>query len=168
MKPNLLLDLDNTLVYSDSLKKWQKYAGFKRHVFKDLVIVERPYLQEFLTQIMRYYNVSVWTAATQDYALFIVDNILLGAPNRTIYNVFHRQHVQDSVDYFDSMKNLDLLTKVYKIPMFINQKNIIMDDLSEVCRRQKNACLNVAPFYGKDVWDDELVGKLQILVDLVK
>lgn len=168
MKPNLLLDLDNTLVYAVTKKQADKYAGFTQHPYtRDMVIIERPYLQEFLTEIMRYYNISVWTAARHDYASFIVDNIILGRPNRTVYHLFHRDNVDDSLEFYGSMKNLSLLTDVYKIPMFTNNVNVILDDLAEVCR-QKNMCINIAPFYGKNVLDNELLTKLKILISFTE
>jgi hypothetical protein len=164
MKPNVLLDLDNTLIYSISASKAYKYPSLRKHYFEDMVILERPYLADFLTILGKYYNVSVWTAAQRDYASFIVNNILIH--HVEIFHLFDRQHVQDSLYYFGTMKNLDLLTKIYKIPMFIQHKNIMVDDLLEICQ-QKNPCLNVVPFTGQSD-DNDLLVKLNILTEFTE
>jgi len=161
MKPNILLDLDNTLVYAIVPHKIYKYPSMVKHLFEDVLILERPYLKEFLQTLNKYYNISVWTAAKRDYAEFIVSQILQKYHVR-VYYLFDRQHVQESLQYYGTMKNLDLLTNIYKIPMFIENKNILVDDLVEICQ-QKNLCLNVIPFIGqKD--DVELLNKLDILI----
>jgi hypothetical protein len=160
MKPNVLLDLDNTLVYSISPTKVYKYPALRKHYFEDMVILERPFLAEFLTSLAEYFNISVWTAARRDYANFIVKQILV--PHVVIFHLFDRNHVQDSLHYFGTMKNIDLLTKIYKIPMFIHHKNILVDDLVEICQ-QKNPCLNVVPFTGQED-DTELLYKLNDLL----
>jgi len=161
MKPNVLLDLDNTLVYSVPLSTVYKYPSLRKHYFEDIVILERPFLTDFLKTLGQYFNVSVWTAARSDYANFIVKNILV--PHVVIFYLFDRHQVQDSLHYFGTMKNLDLLTKIYKIPMFIDHKNILVDDLVEICQ-QKNPCLNVVPFNGKKD-DMELLFKLNDLIE---
>ena len=83
-KHNLILDLDQTLISSesvnainsDSLKK--KSDFFRVDVLDDFYkIFSRPYLQEFLDYAFKNFNVSVWTAASKDYALFIIENIII-------------------------------------------------------------------------------------------
>jgi hypothetical protein len=51
------------------------------------IIFERPGLQQFLTFLFKNFNVSIWTAASKDYALFIIDKIIIaGNKNRKIDN----------------------------------------------------------------------------------
>jgi len=157
MKANVLLDLDNTLVVS--YRKFKPvYANFKEHQFSsDLFILERPYVQEFLDRLMQKYNVSIWTAATQDYARFIVENIILTKPQRRVHYVFDRRHVTQSQREYGSPKDLRLLTEVYKIPLFVNAPNVIIDDLYEVCYPQLQSCIQIKSFTGNDPDDDELL-----------
>lgn len=157
MKYNVLLDLDNTLVVSYSKFK-PVYSNFTEYKFSnDLFILERPFLQEFLDKLMEKYNVSIWTAATEDYARFIVENIILKKPGRRVHYVFDRRHVNESQKYFGSLKDLRLLTKIYMIPMFINATTIIIDDLAEVCYPQLKSCIQIKSFTGTDPYDNELL-----------
>ena len=57
------------------------------------IIFERPGLQQFLTFLFKYFNVSIWTAASKDYALFIIDKIIIaGNKDRKIDYVFFSYH----------------------------------------------------------------------------
>lgn len=162
MKTNLLLDLDNTLVFSYTNAK-PIYSLFITHRFNnDIFILERPFLQQFLDEIMKHFNVSVWTAATVDYAKFIVNNIILGKPNRKVHYVFHRSHVQDSQKIFGNLKDLRLLSHVYKIPLFQNP-TIIVDDLNEVCHHQRKSCIQIKSFQADDDQDTELLQMISLL-----
>ena len=77
---NVLLDLDNTLIYSISVEKIKKKPWMKKfkiyEMNKDYIVFERPGLQKFLNWIFKHFNVSVWSAATPDYVEFIAKNII--------------------------------------------------------------------------------------------
>ena len=58
---------------SKSKKILELYDDTKRHDFDYYYVVfERPYLQSFLDYIFDKFNVYVWTAASKDYALYII------------------------------------------------------------------------------------------------
>ena len=83
-KINILLDLDQTLISAEAtedfnFKKYkQKGSHFDLHDMDGYYIVfERQYLQEFLDFLFKKFNISVWTAASKDYALFIIKTHLL-------------------------------------------------------------------------------------------
>ena len=83
-KGNVILDLDATCICSEKISDLNledtdvinKIKKFKSHNMDDFYIVfERPHLQQFLNFLFRNYNVSVWTAASKSYAIFIVQKI---------------------------------------------------------------------------------------------
>ena len=85
-KPILVLDLDNTLLSSietsrvDSVNKRRKQIPNSQFRHTDAFgiyrIYHRPYLQEFLDYAVSHFQVIIWTAGTEEYAKFIVKNIL--------------------------------------------------------------------------------------------
>ena len=91
-KLTLILDLDQTLIsgeaYEDlDLKKYKKKD--KLFTSNDMEgfykIYSRPYLQEFLDYAFSNFNVIIWTAATKDYALFIIEKIIINnKPDRKL------------------------------------------------------------------------------------
>src|SRR3990167_1255303 len=90
-KYNLLLDLDQTLIYSIPTEEFNfdrdqgKLEKLSFYSMEGLyIVVERPYVQEFLDYIFQHFNVSVWTAATKDYASSIIKNVILTKPERKL------------------------------------------------------------------------------------
>ena len=81
---NIILDLDNTIISAEETDKFNfkknknKTLKFSFHNMDDYYIIfERPNIQVFLDFIFKNFNVSIWTAATKDYALFIIENVIL-------------------------------------------------------------------------------------------
>ena len=89
-KKHIVLDLDQTLIaaetpadfakFSSEIQKQKEHFAENNTVYKmddDFIVFERPHLQEFLTYIFENFIVSVWTAASKNYAIFIIKNIIL-------------------------------------------------------------------------------------------
>jgi TFIIF-interacting CTD phosphatase-like protein len=75
-KYTLVMDLDETLVhYEDNGVMGQFYL--------------RPYAQEFIDEMAKYYEVVIFTAALQDYADWIIDRL---DSNKNIRHRLYRQH----------------------------------------------------------------------------
>ena len=115
-KLNVILDLDQTLISAEELdnfdfKKYKKkIVQFDAKVMEDLYIVfGRPYLQEFLDYLFDNFNVSIWTAATKSYALFIIDNFIKIKPNRKIDFIFFSYHCDYSMKCKQGLKGLNVL-----------------------------------------------------------
>mgnify|MGYP003334631673 FL=1 len=92
---NVILDLDQTLISSetksefDKKKFGEKMKNFYHKDLDDLYIVfARPHLDGFLDYLFDNFNVSVWTAASKSYALFIIENFILTKPERKLDFVF--------------------------------------------------------------------------------
>lgn len=154
---NILLDLDNTIICSLSKEEQDRVGGDtikrlkKKLTFKELsdryVIFERPGLQQFLSYLFDNFNVSVWTAASKDYALFIVDQFILTSCDRRLdYFLFDnhcRRSVKKSIDR--NHKNLDLLNSEFSIP-YDMERTFIIDDHELIYNSQPDRCLLVRPF----------------------
>lgn len=79
-KPSIILDLDQTLISSEATEdhNFEKYKEkSKKFRYDDMdgyyIVYSRPYLQDFLDYIFENFKVTVWTAASKDYALFIIE-----------------------------------------------------------------------------------------------
>ncbi len=178
IKPNFVLDLDQTIISAepteDFTKNTQKMKKFVFHNMDDYYIVfERPNLQEFLTFLFDNFTVSVWTAATKDYALFIIDKIILaGNSNRKLDYVFFSYHCGISEDKKSATKALSLFWDVYKLPNYSRTNTIILDDYDEVCKSQPKNCITAKPFeYNEDDSENdtflkELTPKLKDLLNV--
>lgn len=165
-KLNIVLDLDNTIIYGEEYKnarieKIKKHEKF--HVMdNDYYIIERPYLQEFLTFLFDNFNVSVWTAASKNYGLFIIQKIILINKNRKIDWFFHSDHCAISSNISDSkeQKDLNILYHKFNIIKYTIYNTIIIDDNDLVYETQPNNCIHIKPFKLKDN-EDNILKKIQ-------
>jgi TFIIF-interacting CTD phosphatase-like protein len=160
MKPNslnLLLDLDETVIHSlspdekESLTENQviEYNAIKdrfKHSMGDdeYTVIERPNLQEFLDFVFEYFNVSVWTAASKEYALFIIDEIIIAdKPERTLDLIMFSTHCNYATKKYNGMKNLKMIDDVCGYDM---DKTVILDDHPIVYDTQPDNCIRMRPF----------------------
>lgn len=153
-KPNILLDLDNTVICAEAdeeydFKKYKEKA--KKFNFKDMdgyyIVFERPHLQEFLDYLFSNFNVSVWTAASKDYALFIIEKILLARkPDRKIDFIFFSYHCDASMKERDATKHLDMIWETYGLEGYGPNNTVIIDDYNEVHRTQPANCIIAEAF----------------------
>jgi TFIIF-interacting CTD phosphatase-like protein len=158
-KPNIILDLDNTLICSVELSKIDLYTDerlnfFNYHIMEDYYIVfERPDLQNFLDWLFKNYNVSIWTAAGEEYALFVLENCILNNQERSINFFFFAYHCNESIITYGNTKDLRMLWTVFGLGFKFNQENtIIIDDLDHVYQTQPGNCV-IASYF--DVNDDQ-------------
>lgn len=171
---NIMLDIDNTLLCAEATegfdfakeKKCGKPLKFKFHDMDHYYIVfERPHVQEFLTHVFENYNVSIWTAASKDYALFIIDNVILkNHPERMnkIDFVFYSYHCGLSSKDKGGTKNLSMLWDKYKLPGYTKDNTFIMDDYEEVKETNGSKCVLVEPFeyFEKDSENDDYLRRV--------
>jgi TFIIF-interacting CTD phosphatase-like protein len=150
---HIVLDLDQTLISSELVKGMKPDLRKKMKLFNYSImdnyyyIFERPGLQSFLTYLFKNYKVSIWTAASKDYALFIIEKIILaGRINRKIEWIFYSYHCDISEKLMKSIKNLSLLSDVFRIDDF-DDRTFIFDDNDEVYKAQPKQCLIAKPFY---------------------
>jgi TFIIF-interacting CTD phosphatase-like protein len=154
-KPCLVLDLDQTLISAEAseeldFKKYkEKSAKFRSDDMDGYYMVySRPYLQEFLDYIFKEFNVTIWTAASKDYALFIIEKIILNnQPERKLDFIFFSYHCDLSKKTKKYSKELCMLWDIHKLPGYNNKNTVIIDDYkSDVHKCQPNNCI-IAPAF---------------------
>lgn len=174
-KPNIFLDLDNTIISSVTPKEFQKIKehtkGLSYTVMKRFyTIFHRPYLQEFLDFIFEHFHVSVWTAGSKDYCLFIVENIILAKKNRSLKLILYDMNCDQSEALFHNESPKDL-RYVFKFPNFHKNDTFILDDLPEVQRVNNKNVLPAKYFDVKhadsvnDTFLKETIEKLKKMLD---
>lgn len=146
----VFLDLDATIICSVTAnnkfnKKERPFNSFKMDT--SFVVYERPYLQDFLDYLFDYFQVSIWTAASKDYALDIITNSIKfpSNPTRVLQTVLWDSHRDISDKLTRNSKTLKLLRKKFKLPA-TKGLTIIIDDYDEVYNTQKHACIFAKPF----------------------
>lgn len=153
-KPNILLDLDQTLISAESVDDFdrKKYKGkMKKFSYSDMedyyVVFERPNLQPFLDYLFENFNVSVWTAASKDYALFIIHEIILKRKNdRKLDYIFFSYHCDISKKKKNGSKDLSMLWDIYELKGYNKDNTVILDDYNEVHLTQPSNTIIAHPF----------------------
>jgi TFIIF-interacting CTD phosphatase-like protein len=164
-KPNLFLDLDETLIsaqVSEDFNFKKNKKKMRKFNFKDMdgyyIIFERPHLQKFLDFVFKNFNVSIWTAASKDYALFIIEEIILkNHKNRKLDYIFFSYHCDVSKKTKKGIKNLNVIWDVYKLPGYNKDNTMIIDDNDEVYKYNKTNCIHIKQFdfNKKNIENDE-------------
>jgi len=132
----IFLDLDETVLSAQESTKhnFKRYLKkSKKFTFYDMdgyyIIFERPHLQPFLDYLFANFDVSVWTAASKDYALFIIDKIILTKPDRHLDWVFFSYHCDLSKREKGSSKDLSMLGEDgFGLKGYSSRKWFLIDD----------------------------------------
>jgi TFIIF-interacting CTD phosphatase-like protein len=151
---NIILDLDQTLISAEAdeeydFKKYKNKA--KLFNYKDMdgyyIVFERPYLQTFLDYLFKNFNVSIWTAASKDYALFIIEKMIIAnKKDRKIDYIFFSYHCDISKKIKNGTKDLSILWDVYNLKDYNKDNTFIIDDYDEVFKTQPDNCIVAEPF----------------------
>ena len=136
----LVLDLDETLVY------------FKIKSSKGGTLRARPYLFGFLEEMGHYYELIIWTSATEAYANSLIDAIEY--EKKYFDYVLYREHAIIIGD--DFVKDLTRIGRSL-------DRIIIIDDMPQNFRLQKENGINIKPFFGDDLDDSALYDLVPIL-----
>lgn len=149
---NVILDLDNTLIYSISCDKLPKKSTYlhsmKFHKMDDdYYVFERPGLQDFLDWLFKNYNVSIWSAASPDYVDFIVKNIV-EKNGRQVEYVLNSDNCEKCQKIFGDkhIKNLKMLWDIHDLRGYGPYNTLIIDDLKMVCKVQPNNSIQIKSF----------------------
>ena len=143
----LVLDLDETIIH----------FKINEHNETEGVLQVRPGIQEFLTTIGQFYEIVIFTAATQDYADLLIEEL----EENTFYFDYklYRQHTIIIGNNF--VKDLTRLGR----PL---DKVIIVDNMPQNFRLQKENGIHIRPFWGDDAQDTALIELQPILVNIAK
>ena len=146
-KYTLVLDLDETLIH------------FKVHQNDNNsgILQFRPFISEFLFNLKNYYELIVFTAATQDYANPIIDAIEQKG-TKFDYRLFRIHTIIKGNDFVKDLSRLGRdLSRI-----------IIVDNMEQNYKLQPYNGITIRPFWGKDTNDMALFDLLSILIKIVK
>lgn len=139
----LVVDLDETLVH---------YAELPGKLNELRV---RPYVAHFLTEVSKYYEIVVFTAAMQEYADWVLDNI---DKDHCVTHRLYRQHA--SPDGYNFVKDLSKLGRDMA-------RIMIVDNLAENFRLQPDNGIYIKPWYD-DPEDTALLELTPLLVEIAR
>jgi TFIIF-interacting CTD phosphatase-like protein len=149
---NVMLDLDNTLIYSitqDKLPKKKNHLHTMKYhkMDDDYYVFERPGLQSFLNWLFENFNVSIWSAASPEYVKFIVKNIV-EKNGRNLEYVLNSDNCEESQHIYGDkhIKNLKMLWDHYDIDGYDPYNTLIIDDLKMVCKIQPHNSIQIKSF----------------------
>ena len=158
---HIVLDLDETLIHSSEKKHKIENEHF---TIGDLnnpyyIVYKRKGLDEFIQWLYDTFElVSVWTAATCDYAVDIITNIKL----TNIKYLLVRQHVE-LTEKKCGPKCLDCFKQFF---MSDNIKGVIIIDDNEHVKNANNKdpkiqCLHITPFKPKKIKEDSMMDTIK-------
>jgi len=135
MKKLVVLDLDMTLICAvenlSSCKLPRDRGEYKKgKKFGPYWIFPRPFLQEFLDTLFRRYRVAVWTAASYDYAMFVIDKFV-ERRGRKLEFIQWDSHCDCSEEQFGHQKKMSVLNALERGP------KVILDDADHVMESQR-------------------------------
>jgi hypothetical protein len=178
-KIDLVLDLDNTLIYSTGVNR-KKIFNYRYTILPgDYRIYHRPYLQEFLDYAFNNFNVSIWTAGSREYAYFIYNNII-NTPlpyemdgivcqeriDRKIKNIYYDIHCDESSKKYSHETAKDL-RYLYDTKQYFPCGTIIIDDRPEVTKVNPNNTVRIPAFFAYKEEDDtgllNVISKLNVI-----
>ena len=144
---SLILDLDETLVHF-KVNPENETEG---------VLRVRPGIIEFLDSIDQYYELIIFTAATQEYADLLIDAV---EENKIYFE--HRLYRQHTVIIDnDFVKDLSRVGR----PL---DKIAIVDNMPQNFRLQKENGINIKAFWGEEVYDTALIDLAPILINIAQ
>jgi TFIIF-interacting CTD phosphatase-like protein len=181
-KPCLILDLDQTVISAEASEElnFNKYKD-KSKLFRSddmdgyYEVYSRPHLQEFLDYAFKKFNVTIWTAASKDYALFIIEKIIINKqPERKLDFIFFSYHCDISKKKLIHSKELCSIWDIHKLPGYSSKNTVILDDYkADVHTCQPNNCIIAPPFeFTKegsedDVFLKEIIPELDKMIDRI-
>ena len=144
---SLILDLDETLVHF-KVNPDNPNEG---------VLKVRPGINEFLESVDKYFELIIFTAATQEYADLLIDAV---EENKIYFE--HRLYRQHTVIIDnDFVKDLTRIGR----PL---DKIVIIDNMPQNFRLQKENGINIKPFWGEDIYDAALINLKPILINIAE
>ena len=141
----LVLDLDETLV------------NFKIKTGREGYVRLRPFLFGFLEEVSQFYELIIFTSATEAYANSVIEAI--EQDKKYFDYIFYRQHTIIIGNEF--VKDLTRIGR----PL---NSTLIIDNMPQNFRFQKENGICIKPFWGQDSNDKTLYNLIPILIDIAK
>lgn len=165
-KPLLILDLDETLIYSTTELTKDEICDFV--IGEEFYVKKRPFVDEFLIEMSEHFELAVWTAATRDYGSIIVKELF--HKNNLELQFFHsrekcveRSYIKSMYDYLPQRYYIKDLKKIKKL--FNLDKVLMIDDLHISLERNYGNLIKIKPFQG-DIEDNQLILLQEYLISI--
>ena len=162
-KYTLVLDLDETLVYSQKnfyykLKNNNTNSYNNKINIPKKTVILRPGLHEFLHDMKLLYELVIFSAGTPDYVDPIIE--LIEKDEKFFDYVLYRQHIMID-ENGDGIKNLSLLGRDLK-------NIIIIDDVQRYFKLQKENGICIRPFCGNILSDRKTLKTLNNILQKIR
>ena len=132
-------------------------VNFKIKSGKEGYVRLRPFLLGFLEEVSQYYELIIFTSATEAYANSVIEAI--EKEKKYFDFIFYRQHT--------IIIGNDFVKDLTRIGRPLNS-TIIIDNTPQNFRFQKENGICVKPFWGQDTNDKTLYNLIPILIDIAK
>ena len=168
-KYTLVLDLDETLIYSVStsniltVNKLKKMDNLLFHYFENcnhIFVYYRPHITYFLQEMSKYFDICIFTNGSKTYTNMVVTMINSMTSNTYISRWYSRTGDYPFYKYISLIENIDTSTV------------IIIDDNDKIWKDDYKNVISIKKFYGpidkNYIFDDELLFLTHILTSLIK
>ena len=155
---NLVLDLDESLIHSVTEKpigiKKSSYFSFEIYG-TTYYVIKRPGIKELFCYIFKTFDtVSIWTAATKEYAERVIENIFTKAQVKKLYLKKFRTHL---------VKGDKVLDTIFESNKSFNKSNtLLIDDKPYVTGKNYGNTIVIPEFLGDS--EDDYIYKLIIIL----
>jgi len=190
-KLNVILDIDETLVYFIHKKYWkhswdllsdEEKAKYTVRPNNSGVFIVRPHLNTFLSFLFKHCNVSLWTLSDQEYAEGVAKMFVHnGSPRRKLQHILNGdEHAELAADLHGNNKDLNWLWYHAGYDCFAECNTILIDDLPNnslnPSNRQNSITINPFALFGEvkdrskpylDVSEDDTLLKIIELLKIV-
>jgi len=169
-KALLILDIDETLIHATPTQLNIKETC----IIFDYYVYFRPYLSDFLDSVSLYYNLALWSSASDDYVYKVVENTILKeydfkfvwgrskATFRRNYELDELRIYGNTNDHYHYVKSLK---KVKKLGFPINRV-LIVDDSPHKSKLNYGNAIYPSAFEGNQ--DDIELRLLTIYLEKIK
>ena len=144
----LILDLDETLI-SFKTDPFDESKGLLRF---------RPYLYEFLDLMKKYFEIIIFTSATIEYADPILNAIENGKKKYFDFRLYRNHTI--------IVNNNEFVKDISRIGRNL-EKCVIVDNMPQNFRLQKENGIFIKAFWGEDIYDTALLNLSEILEKIV-
>jgi TFIIF-interacting CTD phosphatase-like protein len=164
MKPLVVLDIDNTLVFSQVQKfPWRDLCLPQVQIQPHIWCTPRPHLQTFLDFVFENFEVGIWTAATGSYANAVISHFIsIIGTHRRLKFVWTALQTAVARDRYGGHKNLSLLRDAGLLQPY--QPVVLIDDHPDAKATNFDNCMLIPAFgpqhFGISVADEKQYTKM--------
>ena len=148
-KYSLVLDLDETLIH----------FKINPNEIEEGMLRLRPGIFSFLEKVHQYYEIILFTEASEAYANLILEVFKDKKDKKYFDYVLYRQHT--IINGQDFIKDLTRIGR----PL---DKIIIIDNIAQNFKLQKDNGITIKPFFGEDQSDQALIDLIPILINIAR